>query len=128
MGESAGPHHPLANVRACLGDPRRTAVARTTAAQMIAAHFGWDYGGAVAFAKEVVRGLTEENFYRRTTMADGTPADEYGVVRDGISWYVKLFITGSPPRLLIVSCHLPQWDIPTPVGIVTCTQRGLRKR
>ena len=128
MVQSAGPHHPLANVRACLADLRRTAVARTPAAQMIAAHFGWDYGSAVTFAKEIARGLTEENFYRRTTMADGTPADEYGVVRDGISWYVKLFITGNPPRLLIVSCHLPQWDIPTPAGIVTCTQRGLRKR
>jgi len=128
MQGAAGARHPLADVRACLADPRRTVVARTTAAQMIAAHFGWDYGGAAAFAKEVVRGLAEENFHRRTTMADGTPADEYGVVRDGISWYVKLFITGNPPRLLIVSCHLPQWDIPTPAGIVTCTQRGLRKR
>ncbi|HEV7587663.1 MAG TPA: hypothetical protein VGO40_05995 [Longimicrobium sp.] len=102
-------------------------MARSTAAEMIAAHFGWDYGGSVAFAKEVVRGLAEENFFRRTLMRDGTPADEYGVVREGISWYVKLFITGSPARLLIVSCHLPQWDIPTPAGIVTCTQRGLRK-
>ena len=102
-------------------------VARSTAALMVATHFGWEYARSAAFAKEVVRGLAEENFFRRTTMADGTPADEYGVVHDGISWYVKLFITGSPARLLIVSCHLPQWDIPTPAGVVTCTQRGLRK-
>jgi hypothetical protein len=127
MAKVAGPHHPLSDVRACLADPRRVVVARSTAAQMIAAHFGWDYSRCVAFAKEVAGGLTAENFFRRTTMADGTAADEYGVVREGISWYVKLFITGNPARLLIVSCHLPQWDIPTPVGIVTCTQRGLRK-
>jgi hypothetical protein len=117
----------LADVRACLADPKRVNVARSTAAQMIAAHLGWDYGRCVAFAKEVVGGLADENFFRRTTMADGTPADEYGVVRDGISWYVKLFIIGGPARLMIVSCHLPQWDIPTPAGIVSCTQRGLRK-
>ena len=128
MSKSAGPHHPLGEVRACLADPGRAGVARSTAAEMIAVHFGWDYARCVAFAKEVVRGLGEENFYRRTIMRDGTPADEYGVVREGISWYVKLFITESPARLLIVSCHLPQWDIPTPAGIVTCTQRGLRKR
>ena len=123
----AGPHYPLADVRACLADSRRAMVARSTAALMVATHFGWEYARSAAFAKEVVRGLAEENFFRRTTMGDGTPADEYGVVHDGISWYVKLFITGSPARLLIVSCHLPQWDIPTPAGVVTCTQRGLRK-
>ena|ERR1051325_1657855 len=126
MNNSAGPHHPLPEVRACLADTGRVMVARSTATQMIAAYFGWDYSRCVAFAKEVVRDLAEENFYRRTVMRDGSPADEYGVVKDGISWYVKLLITESPARLLIVSCHLPQWDIPTPAGIVTCTQRGLR--
>jgi hypothetical protein len=128
MSKSAGPHHPLSEVRACLADTSRVQVARSTATQMIAMHFGWDYSRCVTFAKEVVRRLTEDNFYRRTMMGDGTPADEYGVVQDGISWYVKLFVSGCPARLLIVSCHLPQWDIPTPAGIVTCTQRGLRKR
>jgi len=128
MHKSVGPHHLLSEVRACLADTGRVMVARSTARQMIAAHFGWDYARCVAFAKEVVGGLAEENFYRRTVMADGTPADEYGVVREGVSWYVKLFVSGSPARLLIVSCHLPQWDIPTSAGIVTCTQRGLRKR
>jgi hypothetical protein len=127
MMRAAGPHHPLSDVHACLADPRRVMVARSTAAEMIAVHFGWDYSRAAAFAKEVVRGLARENFFRRTAMADGIAADEYGVVREGISWYVKLFITGNPACLLIVSCHLPQWDIPTPAGIVTCTQRGLRK-
>src|SRR4051794_6646914 len=83
MSKSAGPHHLLSKVRACLADTSRVMVARSTATQMIAAHFGWDYARCVAFAKEVVRGLTEENFYRRTTMADRTPADEYGVVREG---------------------------------------------
>ena len=125
--QRAGPHHPLDDVRACLADPKRVNVARGTAAQMIAAHYNWEYARSVAFAKEVVRELAPENFYRRTTMADCTPADEYGIVKDGVSWYVKLFLTGKPARLVIVSCHLPQWDIPTPAGIVTCTQRGLRK-
>jgi hypothetical protein len=127
MGEAAGPYLPLTEIRGYLDDPRRVAVARTTAALMIAAHFGWEYQRSAAFAKEVVRGLTAENFFRRTRMADGTPADEYGVVKDGVSWYVKLFLSGDPSRLVIASCHLPQWDIPTPAGIVTCTQRGLRK-
>jgi hypothetical protein len=123
----AGPHYPLGDVRACLADPKRVMVARSTAAQMIESVLGWDYSRSVAFAKEVVGGLAEENFSRPTIMGDGTPADEYGVVRDGVSWYVKLFITAPPARLMIVSCHLPQWDIPTRAGTVTCTQRGLRK-
>jgi len=63
MDKSAGPHHTLAEVRALLADTRRVMVARSTATQMIAAHFGWDYGRCVAFAKEIVRGLNEENFY-----------------------------------------------------------------
>ena len=127
MSVRAGPHHPLEQVHRCLADPKRVNVARGTAAQMIAAHFKWEYAKSVAYAKAVVRELTDQNFYRRTTMADGTPADEYGIVKDGVSWYVKVFLTGSPARLVIVSCHLPQWDVPTAAGIVTCTQRGLRK-
>jgi hypothetical protein len=127
MHGEAKPHYPLAEVRGLLADPGRVSVARSTAAEMISAHFGCDYRTAVAFAKDVVRGLAAENYFRGTTMRDGTPADEYGVVRNGVSWYVKLFVTGGPARLLIVSCHLPQWDVPTPAGIVTCTQRGLRK-
>jgi len=120
------PNYTLEEVKRCLM-ARRVRVVRGTATAMISAHFEWEYPLAERFAKEVVGTLAPDNFSRPTLMRDGTPADEYGIVHASYSWYVKLFVDRGDDLLVIASCHLPQWDVPTRAGVVTCTHHGVRK-
>jgi hypothetical protein len=113
----------LADIAACLASDS-VFVARRTATEMIQAHLQVDPWTAERFAQQVVARLRPGNYGGTKRLLDGTWADEYGIVVDGVSWYVKLQLFGAD--LHVVSCHLPQWDIHTVDGIVTCTQHGIR--
>jgi hypothetical protein len=123
MHPDRGPEYDLGEVGACLAS-RRVSIARRSALDMIQAHLRLDHWRVRRFAEELVASLRPGNFSRTVRLADGTWADEYGIVADGISWYVKLQV--DPAGLHVVSCHLPDRDIHTVDGIVTCTHHGTR--
>jgi hypothetical protein len=120
-----GPEYDLAEVSACLSSGN-VLVAAQTATHMIDSHFRAGGLAAEVFARRVVSELVPGNFSRTVQLRDGTLADEYGIVVDGKSWYVKLRVRRTLKRLDIISCHLPDRDIPTSRGIVTCTHHGTR--
>ena len=119
-----GPEYDLAEVAACLIGGE-VVVATRSASEMISAHLGLDRRAATALARRVVALLEPRNYSGTVLLREG-PADEYGIVVDGVSWYVKLHLDRLAARLHIISCHLPDRDIHTVEGIVTCTQRGVR--
>lgn len=100
-------------------------MATRTAIEMIQVLLGVDRRTADRFARELVARLEPKNYSGTVRFWDGTWADEYGIVADGVSWYVKLQMDAMW-RLHIVSCHLPDRDIHTVAGTVTCTQHGVR--
>jgi hypothetical protein len=114
----------LTEIAACLASDS-VFVARRTATEMIQAHLDVDPRTAERFARQVVARLRPGNYSGTVQLREG-PADVYGIVVDGKSWYVKLHLARDRTRLHIVSCHLPDRDILTADGIVTCTQHGTR--
>lgn len=120
---SEGAEYDLREVGACLAR-RRVSIARRSALDLIQAHLRIDAWRARRFVEELVACLGPGNFSRTVRLRDGSWADEYGIVADGLSWYLKLQIDAA--GLHVVSCHLPERDIDTVDGIVTCTHHGVR--
>ncbi len=114
----------LTEISACLASDR-VFVATRTAIEMIRALMNVDRRTAEGVGRDVVRRLVPGNYSGTVQLREG-PADEYGVVVEGVSWYVKLHLNRRTGFLHIVSCHLPDRDIHTVAGIVTCTQHGVR--
>jgi len=81
---------------------------------------------AVAFARVAVLSLSADCFSETVRMARDAEADVYGKVIDGMPWYIKLRADGDGVDLL--SCHLPDRDIKTRGGVVSCTVRPGRGR
>jgi hypothetical protein len=119
-----GAAYDLSDVAACLATGH-VVVSTGTAVEMIGAVLGMERPAAVRFATEIVGRLHPGNYSRTVLLRQG-PADEYGLVVHGTSWYVKLHLNRAAKRLHIVSCHLPEREIHTVEGIVTCTHHGIR--
>jgi hypothetical protein len=102
-------------------DPDCVYVAKTTGVDMIMQVRNCSAKEAVDFAREAVLSLSADCFSDTVRMAKQSVADVYGKVIDGMPWYIKLRADGDVVDLL--SCHLPDRDIETRGGVVSCTVR-----
>ena len=95
---------------------------RTTGVDMIMQAQSCTAREAVAFARKAVLGLSDECFSETVQLGKNSKADVYGKIIDGLPWYIKLK-DDEDEGVVVISCHLPDHDIRTRGGVVSCTAR-----
>ena len=74
------------------------------------------------YIRQVVLDLKKGHYAKTIGVGGAMPADEYGVIKDGIPLYVKLIATPkgklTTENHLILSCHPTRFDLRTLNGVV----------
>lgn len=98
----------------------RVSVVRSTAVDMVQEVLGCGPVEAERFCVGVVSSLNDGNYSGPVTLATGK-ADTYGKIVSGYPWFIKFLVDDG--EVIIISCHLPQYDIETESALIRCTIR-----
>lgn len=115
-----GPVHNLSALQAAIRAGSFHAFA-TSARRRVIAVFGCSQPESLQRIQAIIAVLRTGDYARTVRMDDGIMADEYGVMYEGVGWYVKLRYNADDQEAEVCSCHLPRFPITTRRGVINAS-------